>query len=61
MRANPGDRCTDAGSPPLPYGSSAPSLAKLGPLYMGGTGARDAREIPAAELVRILAAEAELD
>ena len=35
--------------------------AKRGPLYMGGTGARRARELPVAELVRMLVAEAELD
>jgi hypothetical protein len=43
-----------AGAPPLPYGQQRALSAKLGPLYMGGTAARGAREMPAAELVREL-------
>lgn len=40
-----------AGPPPLPYGEQRAESAKLGPLYMGGTAAAQAREMPAAELV----------
>jgi nitronate monooxygenase len=43
-----------AGPPPLPYGEQRAVSAKLGPLYMGGTAASRAREMPAAELVREL-------
>jgi len=43
-----------AGLPPLPYGQQRAASAQLGPLYMGGTAARRAREMPAAELVREL-------
>jgi hypothetical protein len=32
--------------------------AALGPLFMGGTGAKRARELPVAELVETLVAEA---
>ena len=40
----------------LPYPQQRAVSAKRGPVYMGGTGARRAREQPAAELVRALAA-----
>jgi len=43
-----------AGPPPLPYGQQRAASAQLGPLYMGGTAASRAREMPAAELVREL-------
>ena len=43
---------------PLPFPEQRAESAKRGPLYMGGTGARQARELPAAELVRTLVAEA---
>jgi nitronate monooxygenase len=43
-----------AGPPPLPFGEQRAASAKLGPLYMGGTAASRAREMPAAELVREL-------
>ena len=42
---------------PLPYPQQRAESAKRGPLYMGGTGARRARELPVAELVRTLVAE----
>jgi hypothetical protein len=40
-----------AGPPPLPYGQQRAVSAKLGPLYMGGTAATRAREMPATDLV----------
>jgi nitronate monooxygenase len=43
-----------AGSPPLPYGQQRVVSAKLGPLFMGGTSAQRAREMPAVDLVREL-------
>ena len=43
---------------PLPFPQQRAESAKRGPLYMGGTGARRARELPVAELVRTLVAEA---
>ena len=45
---------------PLPFPQQRAESAKRGPLYMGGTGARQARELPVAELVRVLVAEADL-
>jgi nitronate monooxygenase len=42
---------------PLPFPQQRAESAKRGPLYMGGTGARQARELPVAELVRVLVAE----
>lgn len=45
-----------AGPPPLPFPKQRGVSAKLGPLYLGGTGARRAREMTAAELVRELLA-----
>lgn len=41
----------------LDYPQQRAESAKRGPLFMGGTSARQARELPAAELVRTLAAE----
>jgi nitronate monooxygenase len=43
-----------AGPPPLPFGQQRAVSAQLGPLYMGGTAAARAREMPAADLVREL-------
>jgi nitronate monooxygenase len=43
-----------SGPPPLPYGEQRAVSAQVGPLYMGGTAALRAREMPAAELVREL-------
>lgn len=48
-----------AGPPPLPFPAQRAVGAEKGPLFMGGTGAARARELGAAELVRLLAAEAE--
>jgi nitronate monooxygenase len=48
-----------AGPPPLPYPEQRALSARVGPVYMGGTGAARARELPVAELVRTLVAEAE--
>lgn len=48
-----------AGPPPLPFPRQRAVAAQRGPVYMGGTGARRARRLPAAELVRTLVAEAE--
>ena len=48
-----------AGPPPLPFPQQRPVGAEKGPLYMGGTGAAEGRELPAAELVDVLVAEAE--
>ena len=45
-----------AGPPPLPFPEQRAVSAKLGPLYLGSTEARRARELPAAELVRELLA-----
>ncbi len=42
---------------PLPFPQQRAESAKRGPLYMGGTGAWQARELPVAELVRTLVAE----
>jgi nitronate monooxygenase len=47
-----------AGPPPLPFPEQRAVAAEKGPLFMGGTGAARARELGAAELVRLLAAEA---
>jgi nitronate monooxygenase len=47
-----------AGPPPLPYPEQRAVAAEKGPLFMGGTSARKGRVMPAAELVRVLAAEA---
>ena len=44
-----------AGPPPLPFPQQRAVSARLGPVFMGGTGARRAREQSAAELVRVLA------
>ena len=41
----------------LPFPQQRVESAKRGPLFMGGTGARRARELPVAELVQVLAAE----
>jgi len=49
-----------AGPPPLPYPEQRAAVADRGPVFMGGTSARRARELPAAELVETLAAEAGL-
>lgn len=46
-----------AGPPPLPFPQQAAAAAQLGPVFMGGTAARRARELPVAELVRTLVAE----
>jgi nitronate monooxygenase len=48
-----------AGPPPLPFPEQRAVAAKQGPLFMGGTGAARGRELPAADLVRLLAAEAD--
>lgn len=48
-----------AGPPPLPFPAQRAVGAAEGPLFMGGTGAARSRELGAAELVRLLAAEAE--
>jgi len=47
-----------AGPPPLPYPEQRKVAAEKGPLFMGGTGACKGRVMGAAELVRLLAAEA---
>jgi nitronate monooxygenase len=46
------------GPPPLPFPQQRAVAAELGPLYMAGTGAKRAREMPVAELVELLAGEA---
>lgn len=46
---------------PLPFPEQRAVGAEKGPLYMGGTGAARGRELGAAELVRLLAAEATAD
>jgi nitronate monooxygenase len=43
-----------AGPPPLPFPEQRAVSAKVGPLYLGGTSAKRAREMPAAELVEEL-------
>jgi nitronate monooxygenase len=48
-----------AGAQPLPFPEQREVAAEKGPLFMGGTGARNGRELAAAELVRLLVAEAE--
>ena len=48
-----------AGPPPLPFPEQRRVSAEKGPLFMGGTNAAGSRELPAAELVARLAAEAE--
>jgi len=47
-----------AGPPPLPFPDQREVSAKKGPLFMGGTRAAQGRELDAAELVRLLVAEA---
>src|SRR5436305_1495784 len=47
------------GPPPLPFPAQRKVSAEKGPLFMGGIGAAHARELGAAELVRLLVAEAE--
>lgn len=47
-----------AGPPPLPFPEQRRVSAEVGPLFMGGTGAAQSRELPAAELVRTLVDEA---
>jgi nitronate monooxygenase len=49
-----------AGPPPLPYPEQRAAVSDRGPVFMGGTSARRAREVPAAELVETLVAEAGL-
>lgn len=46
-----------AGPPQLPFPAQRAVGAEKGPLFMGGTGAAGARELSAAELVQLLAAE----
>ena len=46
-----------SGPPPQPYPQQRAESAKRGPLYMGGTNAKRAREMPAAELVESLMGE----
>jgi nitronate monooxygenase len=47
-----------AGPPPLPFPEQRKIAAEKGPLFMGGTAACKGRVMSAAELVRLLAAEA---
>jgi nitronate monooxygenase len=47
-----------AGPPPLPFPQQRAAAAERGPVYMGGTSAKRARELPVAELVELLAADA---
>lgn len=47
-----------AGRPPLPFPEQRAVAADKGPLFMGGTGAAQARELTAAELVELLVEEA---
>ncbi|HET7354194.1 MAG TPA: nitronate monooxygenase [Gaiellaceae bacterium] len=47
-----------AGPPPLPFPDQRAVAAKKGPLFMGGTGGPRGRELGAAGLVQLLAAEA---
>ena len=44
----------------LPFPEQRAVSAERGPVFMGGTGARDARELPAADLVAALVREARL-
>ncbi|HEU5215170.1 MAG TPA: nitronate monooxygenase [Gaiellaceae bacterium] len=46
-----------AGPAPLPFPEQRKVSAAKGPLFMGGTGAARGRDLPAAELVRVLVAE----
>ena len=48
-----------AGPPPLPFPDQRRVAAASGPLFMGGTGAAQGRELEAAELVRLLVDEAD--
>jgi nitronate monooxygenase len=48
-----------AGPAPLPFPEQRAIAAEKGPLFMGGTGATRGRELGAADLVRLLAAEVE--
>ncbi|HET7572473.1 MAG TPA: nitronate monooxygenase [Gaiellaceae bacterium] len=48
-----------AGPPPLPFPEQRKAAAEKGPVHMGGTAARRARELGAGALVRLLVAEAE--
>ena len=48
-----------AGRPPLPFPEQRAVAAEKGPLFMGGTGAAQARELSAGELVELLVEEAE--
>jgi len=48
-----------AGPAPLPFPEQRAIAAEKGPLFMGGTGATRGRELDAADLVRLLAAEVE--
>ena len=50
-----------AGPPPLPFPEQRRVALEHGPLFMGGTGAAQGRELKAAELVRLLAIEATID
>jgi len=43
-----------AGPPPLPFPQQRAVAAEVGPVYMGGTSAKRARELPVAELVQSL-------
>jgi hypothetical protein len=43
-----------AGPPPLPCPQQRAVAAEVGPVYMGGTSAKRARELPVAELVKSL-------
>jgi nitronate monooxygenase len=47
-----------AGPSPLPFPEQRKVSAQQGPLFMGGTAAAEGRELAAAELVRVLVAEA---
>jgi nitronate monooxygenase len=47
-----------AGPPPLPFPEQRTVSAEKGPLFMGGTGAAEGRELSAAELVLVLVDEA---
>ena len=48
-----------AGPPPLPFPEQRAISAERGPVFMGGTGARRARRLPADELVKVFVTEAE--
>jgi nitronate monooxygenase len=43
-----------SGPPPLPFPQQRAVAAEVGPVYMGGTSAKRARELPVAELVKTL-------